>query len=258
MAAHNRPQELEKAREQIARKVRELRTERKWTQQELARRLDLSQSRLSELERGDGSFTAEQLLEILALFNVPATHFATHAPNHDAELQNALARHGATHLRESTDVLPSEKLEELTTLVREVLISQSSRQLTALAPVLVSNAGVLGILTRRLAGSGLERRFGWVLENTLVALNEDLNRTPRGLGRQYRNALYSVETALSWLSEQVGQLAPGPPDVLDPIASKRTRENVEAAASPISRHWGILTDVQPRDFTEALRDGLVR
>ena len=42
-------QELEKGRLIVARKVQELRKQRRWTQVELARRLHLSQSRLSEI-----------------------------------------------------------------------------------------------------------------------------------------------------------------------------------------------------------------
>jgi transcriptional regulator with XRE-family HTH domain len=56
----NDKEELKKSRAWIARNVRELRKERRWTQAELAKRLDLSQARLSEIEGGDGSFTAEQ------------------------------------------------------------------------------------------------------------------------------------------------------------------------------------------------------
>ena len=63
MSAHSEAQALEKTRLQVARKVRELRTRLNWTQIELARKLGLSQGRLSALERGTGSFTAEQLLK---------------------------------------------------------------------------------------------------------------------------------------------------------------------------------------------------
>jgi transcriptional regulator with XRE-family HTH domain len=55
---------------QISTKVRDLHTGRRWTQAELAKPLGRSQARLSEVERGQGSFSAEQLLEILRLFNV--------------------------------------------------------------------------------------------------------------------------------------------------------------------------------------------
>jgi transcriptional regulator with XRE-family HTH domain len=243
-------------REQIARKVRELRTERRLTQQELARRLGLSQGRLSELERGDGSFTAEQLLAILSLFNVPATHFAPQPQKHEHDLQNALARHGATHLRESSGVVPSEKLEELAALVREALIGQSSRHFTALAPVLVNSAEHLAVLARRLVGSGLERRLGWVIQNTLVALHEEIPALPRGgpLLRRYRSAEVFLESSLPWLAEYAPKDGVTPlVDILEPVATKRTAEEVEASASAISRRWGILTSLQPKEFADALR-----
>src|SRR4051812_19664007 len=127
---------LEKERVAIARKVRALRTARQWTQAELAARLGLSQSRLSEIERGAGSFTAEQFLEILRLFNVTPDDFVTVEHAGDQALQNALARLGARQLRESPDVLPSERLREVDRVLREVLSSaESPRLVTALAPV---------------------------------------------------------------------------------------------------------------------------
>jgi transcriptional regulator with XRE-family HTH domain len=255
MAEANLPQDLRKIREQIARKVRDLRTERRLTQQELAKRLGVSQGHLSQLERGDGSFTAEQLVAILALFNVPVTHFAPQPAKHEQDLQNALARHGATHLRESTEVVPSEKLEELAALVREALISPSSRHLTALAPVLVKNAEHLGVLVGRLLGSGLERRLGWVIENTLVALAQVLPDLPRGpILRLFRSAEIPLDASLHRLSEYAPKEASAPlVDILDPVVTKRSAEQVEAAASPISRRWGILTSLQPGEFADALR-----
>src|SRR6266542_4569294 len=112
-------------REVIASKVRSLRGERHWTQAELSKRLGLSQNRLSEIERGQGSFTAEQFLTILRLFNVSVTHFAAERKPSE-ELQNALARLGASHLQESQEVLPSDLLDEIETVVREVLFSAES------------------------------------------------------------------------------------------------------------------------------------
>jgi transcriptional regulator with XRE-family HTH domain len=64
----------------------------RWTQEEFAHHLHLSQGRLSDLERGNGSFTSEQFLKILTLFNIPTSHFAANAASHDSQLQNALAR----------------------------------------------------------------------------------------------------------------------------------------------------------------------
>src|SRR5271170_6034924 len=108
----NDKEKLKKSRAWIAKNVRELRKERRWTQAELAKRLDLSQARLSEIEGGDGSFTAEQFLLLLKLFNVGANRFAPSAgpsASHDreAQIRNALARLGALHLQENRDVLPS-------------------------------------------------------------------------------------------------------------------------------------------------------
>src|SRR5262245_15672041 len=91
---------LDAERRRIADQVRALRQERHWTQATLADRLGLSQSRLSEIERGAGSFTAEQLLAMLRTFNVPLSYFAAPTRDPEAEIQNALARLGAAHLQE--------------------------------------------------------------------------------------------------------------------------------------------------------------
>src|SRR5262249_44243414 len=136
---------------------------RRWTQKELAARLEFSQSRLSEVERGAGSFTAEQFLLLLKLFNVGASHFVIGTGDPDLELQNALARLGATHLDESEDALPSERLEEVHAAIREALVSGAPRLVAALAPVLVRNAERLNLvkLYADLERTGLQRRLGW-------------------------------------------------------------------------------------------------
>ena len=83
----NRKGSLAKSRREIADKARELRRLRGWTQAELAKRLQLSQNRLSEIESGDGSFTAEQFLLLLRLFNVAATDFVRDRRDRDLEIQ---------------------------------------------------------------------------------------------------------------------------------------------------------------------------
>lgn len=114
---------LAKKQRAIAAKVRALRLQRKWSQAELAKRLGLSQNRLSEIERGAGSFSAEQLLLLLALFNVSVSAFTDEVTEPDLALQNALARLGASHLHEADHVLPSEQLTEVGDVIREVLVS---------------------------------------------------------------------------------------------------------------------------------------
>jgi transcriptional regulator with XRE-family HTH domain len=235
-----------------------LRLEHHWTQTELAARLQLSQARLSEIERGSGSFTAEQLLQILKLFNVTVDHFAPVELHSDAALQNTLARLGAAHLRESADVLPSERLREVNDVVREVLVSAASpRLLAALAPVLVSNIGSLSLtkLWSQLADAGRERRLGWVVDNTVHALDQALANVPKPLARLYRRARTVLATFLDAVtSGAVEPLRRIAPDILDPsIRSSKTVADVAAASSPISQRWQIITDIQTSDFSEALR-----
>jgi transcriptional regulator with XRE-family HTH domain len=261
---HGEP--LAKDRLQIAAKVRELRRSRKWTQAELSRRLRLSQNRLSEIERGAGSFTAEQFLLLLKLFNVAASHFVSEPGAPDLRIQNALARLGALHLQESVHVLPSEQLEDVHDVVREALVAGSPRTLTALAPVLVRNADRLNLprLFAELEKHGLERRLAWVVENTLAALA----RLPGGSGSESkdwtkidRRAEASLRGLLEFLiarDRHRDRLEPVvltvPPDVLDAtIRSKRTLDEVRSSASKISQRWGIVTSLQPEDFLQALK-----
>ena len=257
MTPDRKTPDLAKDRLQIARKVRELRIQRRWTQEELARHLHVSQGYLSELERGTGSFTAEQFLKILALFNVPATHFARQRPSRESDLQNALARLGAPHLHESEDVLPTEHYEEVANVVRETLALQSPRQLAALAPVLVSNIDQINLsrLQLRLTEVGLERRLGWLVDNTLEAIRHELpTLAPGPWTRPYRRA----ELVLGMLRDALASRLPeeGDPlvDLLDPtIVTQKSIAEVRASASPISKRWGMATSLQPGDFVDALR-----
>lgn len=263
MANRKTPPALEKARVAIAQKVRQLRTERRWTQAELAHKLGLSQSRLCELEQGAGSFSAEQMLLLLQLFNVGVSAFAPSAERKpDAELQNALARLGAPQLHERPDVLPSERFEEVGEAVREALISaESPRYLTALAPVLVGNVDHLNLrkLERQFVAHGLERRLGWLVNNTLEALRRELREAlPRPWARQYRRAEVVLGAFLDLFAHRpdvrLAAQEVACPDILDPdITSRETLDEVIATSSDLSRRWGIATSLKPEDFVEALR-----
>jgi transcriptional regulator with XRE-family HTH domain len=243
----------------IAEKVRVLRQERRWTQAELARHLELSQSRLSEIETGDGSFTAEQFLTILRLFNVPASHFTESAPDHQAALQNALARLGAVQLRESSEIVPPDDLVALPDVIRETLLDGSARLITALAPVLESHIDRLNLnrLHAVTVEVGLAGRLGWVLENTLAALGQELaGALPSPWAQRYRRAQTLLGAFLE--SAAAPQAARSQTavaaDILDPgIRSKRTLEEVRASSSDISRRWHVVTRLQPENFAEALR-----
>lgn len=160
--------------------MRALRTEHRWTQAELATKLGLSQARLSEIERGGGSFTAEQLLGVLRLFNVTIDEF-TEPRTVEDERQNALERLGAHHLREVSGGLPSARLGSVRPAVRETLLSpRDSRLVLALAPVPLANldALTLDLLHDELAAVGFPARLPWLAENVHAALL--LNRVAPG------------------------------------------------------------------------------
>ncbi len=227
----------------------------------LARRLDLSQSRLSEIERGAGSFTAEQFLEILKLFNVAASDFASSPADAGSELQNALARLGALHLQESPDVLPSERLSNVHDLVREaIVVAEFPRLIAGLAPVLVRNIDRINLkkLHLELAAAGLERRLGWLVENTLDAVRRETPGAPTRWRRLYGRARVVLEAFLSFVTAEP-QARPGAPDILDSgIRSKQTLDEVAAESSAISRRWGVVTSLQPENFADALKEAGAR
>lgn len=248
----------QRLRSQIGRRARELRQDRRWTQTALAKLLDLSQNRLSEIEHGKGSFTAEQLLTILKAFNVTLDYFV---PPTEAvsEIQNALARLGASHLAE-TEVLPTDRLKEVLTVIREALTAaESPRQITALAPVLVNHGESVNFarLSAELEQVGLSRRLGWLVENILVALAAELeagNLASRDVVR-YQRARVFLDHFLSYFSKQRKglRLLFAGDDILDKgIGSEETLEAVKKACSHISRDYHIVTRIRPEDFRQAL------
>jgi transcriptional regulator with XRE-family HTH domain len=247
------------SRQRIAQKLRELRLARRLTQEELAARLHVSQGQLSQLERGNASLTAEQFLEVLRFFNVPASDFAPADASGERELQNALARLGATHLQESPDVVAGERFQDLTNVLREALVASSSRLVTAIAPVLVANLDriVLRKLLSDLTAAGLEQRFAWVVDNTVDALRQELEGAPAGEWRiRARHANAVLSDFLGFLRDHLGEGAKSSPDdVVDgDIGSRETLDVVRRQSSPISRYWHIVSSLHPDDFLEALRE----
>lgn len=251
---------LEKTRQRIAAKVRQLRTNRRWSQAELAHRLGLSQNRLSEIERGAGSFSAEQLLQILRLFNVDIDAFGHAADDGHSDLQNALARYGARHLRHDPDAPLAHRYESPSSAVEAVLLNPNSeRLLTALAPVLVwsVNEVALPMVQGDLARAGIPTRLGWLIDNTLRAL-EGLPRDAKGQRVWHQRQLRAHAVLSSFILHVADALldvdASTPPDPLDQgIRSTKSLSSVWNDASPISRRWRIASAVQVEDFTDALR-----
>ena len=257
----NKLEQLGKMRQEISTRVRELRRARNWTQTELSKRLQMSQSSLSEIERGAGSFTAEQFLLLLKIFNVSVSDFVSDAGAQDLRIQNALTRHGASHLQESDHVLPSEQLEDVHDVVREALVDGSPRIISALAPVLTLNAPRLNLpkLYSYLERIGMERRLAWVVENTLAAmdlLHSESGARSRDWARLDRVAEVVMQHFLKVIPapDRGGGSMPLSPQILDgTIRSPRTLREVQASASEISRRWGIITSLQPQDFLQALK-----
>ena len=250
---------MEEFRSFIGSRTRELRRERRWTQEELSARLGLSQSRLSQIERGEGSFTAEQLITLLQLFNVDVHEFLPAHTSRDRqlELQNALARLGARHLRENENVLPQAELAEAEEVVRRALIAGEPRLVTALGPVLLDHldGAELSSLDARLSETGHQRRLGWAVENTVRAL-EDMERLDVSQSRQrkLRRRLFVLKRYLKFALDRQQKQPEQIDDLLDPeVRSERGLEAVRNESSTISRRWGIVTTIQPSDFANALR-----
>jgi transcriptional regulator with XRE-family HTH domain len=244
------------SRKRIATVVHSLRRERAWTQAELAGKLGLSQGRLSQIENGGGSFSAEQLLLILKLFNVTPSRFSDDPHDQESQLQNALARVGARHLYEIESVIPNAGVDDVGKIVSETLSTGDSRLTTALAPVLVSNIDRLP-LTRvhlDLCRAGLDRRLPWLVQNLVEAIDiESKTDVPRSWLRDARRTTLVIDFFLSSIAPPAGSTAAAW-DVLDAsIRSKKTADEVREAASEPSRRWHIITSLKPEDFAQALR-----
>lgn len=212
------------------------------------------------MERGLGSLSAEQFLEVLAYYNVPVSFFARVPSEEESLLQNALARLGARHLQEVPGVVLDERYADPAFVIQETLLSaESSRQLTALAPVLVEQVRRVNLLWvfQALRAKGFGSRVGWVVENVEAAVGEYLKSVayvqhgPRLSAAQgvLRLALESIRNADTDRSPELR-------DVLLPT-DQRGLKNLDAfQSSSISKHWGIVTRLRPADFREALEAAL--
>lgn len=255
MLTENTNADLHETRRRVVAKVRELRLARGLTQAELGSRLGLSQARISEIERGGGSFTAEQLIAMLSLFNVDIGQFLP--PVHqDDELQNALIQQGATHLRQVPGVVSTGRFRHPSDVILAVLLDpRSARFVTALGPILLRHVDAVSLpaLRERLDASSRSARLGWLIENVRAALL----LPPPGEDPSWRR---EASRAITVLSNELDRFPPPPtspnalPDLFDPdIRSVKTIDIVwNKNASPLSRRWGIATELQPDDFRAAL------
>lgn len=241
----------------ISRTVHRLRRERGWTQRELSSRIGLSQARLSELERGKGSFTAEQLLTMLGLFNVSVDAFDPNAPStyrFDASLQNALARLGAHHLRVDPDVRVPSQYGSAGQVIAHVLRRPANeRMVTALAPVLVWSIHDVSApaIQAELVDAGVPGRLPWLVESCLVAWGKVGGSAPIEWRRRGQRAQTVLEPFLARLP------AVEQPDPLDwGIRSPESLEKAWEDASDAASRWHIATQLKETDFERALADAM--
>ncbi len=243
----------------IARKVCTLRRERLWPQFLLATQLGISQNRLSEIENGHGSFTAEQLITILKLFNVPIDYFDTSANSAHAALQNALVRFGAKHLGETDGPIPPQAFYDVGTVVREALnFATSPRQIAALAPVFVENIGT-SIINRLLQPpeAVLSNRVFWLLENILEAINRELTQKDRPLAPALVTKYTRAKTLLDFVltNPNMNHSPVQFDDILDQdLITPQSVEEARQNSSSISKKWRVVTRLQPEDFQQALKN----
>jgi transcriptional regulator with XRE-family HTH domain len=246
---------LQSFRSRISDEVRQLRQEHRWTQSELAKQLDLSQSRLSEIERGQGSFTAEQFLVLLRLFNVTPAHFGGEVRDRAAETQNALARHGARGLYEDVQILPGEDLDA-GEAIRNALIDGHPRLVVSSAVVLVRNLERIHLkrVQTDLVDAGSPGRLPWLMESALHAAGSLLteNAAPAAWARRLRRVEAALTPFLDSLRASRGEHLVW--DVLDPnIRSTQTTDEVRRLNYGVSNYWRIVTRLQLADFITALR-----
>ena len=245
---------------QIANALKEIRRKHHLTQTELAQKISLSQSRLSEIEKGKGSITAEQLITLIQAFNLPLSHFIkTKSVDPEPQLQNALARLGSPQLQEDPEVLPSEKLNNVDTVISETIIhGASARLITSLVPVMVRQAFSIDFhkLKKKLGEFGLDNRLYWIVDGTLRALHRRLESyTPRPLLLLYRKAQVTFQGSV-WLrdvSSEILRKTHYSEDILDAnISSQKTLDQIREERDELAHQWNIVTRIKKEDFYQAL------
>lgn len=242
--------------------VRRLRKERRWTLAELAGRLRLSESRLSELERGKGSFSAEHLLALFGLFHVGPEAFLPADTLRDpvvGSIQKSLSKFGAYHLlADDTFLIRSEHARPVDVICDVLVRHPSPRFLTAIPPVLVQSSNEISFsaIQDAVVRAGVPHRWAWLLDRFLGALDTiDGGSVLWRRGSQRASVL--AQSFLSQLSE------PGSDATLDlldrDVRSQATLRAALVRADEKDHKWRVLSRLTTEDFVaplEALRDAL--
>lgn len=239
-------------RARVAERMRTLRQARWMTQADLGAYLGISKERVGRIERGLGSYTAEQLLVMLTLFNVDVDYLMPEGQ--DDELQNALIRHGADHLRQVPDIVLTGRFATPSDVILSVLLDpRSARFVTALGPVLIKNVDVVSLpaLRHQLSVASRPHRLDWLVENVLSALLQQPASKDAEVRRQVARAVLVLRCDLRHLTPRVEGEAL---DLFDPTIRSEVTMNLvwDQQASSTSRRWGIVTDIQVEDFADVI------
>ncbi len=257
--------DLKKYRQLVVEGIKKVREDRRYTQAEFAKLLDLSQQQYSKIERGEGSISAEQFLQILEKFALPLSYFVETKSKEKDEalvLQNALAILGATHLREVQGIFIPEKYDNPNEVIFEALEEyKSSRLIAALAPVIVKNIQRINLNTieKKLREWGHENRLWWVLENTLDSIRNRLKEAflPREIKLTYQRAATALTNhSLIGRSRENGWYhRDKQADIFGPgITTEKTLESIKSKLDSQAKHWNIITSIKQSDFENALKD----
>lgn len=253
-------------RKELGEKVRNLRIARRLPQRSLAQTLGVSQATISRLESGKEGLSVDQLLQVCRLFNVPPSQLLPEEGAATKQIRRSLIRHGAVNLVDDENILPSERLADVKEVIKEVLIAtESPREVAALAPVLVQNAGKLSVEDLALDLGRLDGRFnrrvGWLLENTLAAVEKEIESAPPHAWRVRclrAKALFipELKTLQRKWDPIWGNRIPPQEDILDTdLISKQSIEEARGYRSQISHNWNVISRLQVSDFVHALHEG---
>ncbi len=196
-------------------------------------------------------------MALLALSNLPIEDFLPRQ-NPEDEIQNALARLGALHLRELDDVVPTLRFQRVEDAVVETLAApRSARFVLALAPVIVWNIDHLSLhqVNERLSRIGLGRRLGWLIQVLEAGLSLAALPKPSEWWRRKNRA----ELVLAAFLAQPGAVQPPedcpetPRDHLDfQLRSMKSLEIEWQNSDVLAKRWGIATELGATDFARAL------
>lgn len=249
--------ELERIRRKIGPLLRQSRRERGLSQSDMAQIVELSQSRLSELEGGKGSLGGEELLFLvqegyLDLYDMIEQREPIDQENLQTRLQKQLRPRQLLQKR-----LSFQSRQEEMDLMSEVLVCASqASMITDLVNLVVHHGQWLNFdaMAMKLYALGIDGRIWWLVEGSLWAVRHRLRwHLPAHISQIYKRA-NDLLVIKSKTSNQFFSLRKAAPeDILDGDLIRaelveKTRVNRDALAS----RWRMITSITLQDFAQSL------